>query len=75
MRPSGPAINGVAVTPSDTTILNCRALWVGTTGNLTVDFADGNSDVLIKNVPVGVFPFAVKRVKAATTAEDIVAFF
>lgn len=73
---SGPATNGVAVTPSDTTIVGCRSLWVGGGGNLTVDFQDGGTNVVITAVPAGtLLPLAVNKVKAATTATNIVALY
>jgi hypothetical protein len=31
-----------AVTPSDSTILNCRAIYVGGAGNVAVTLADSN---------------------------------
>lgn len=72
---SGPAHGAVAVVASDTTIYGCRALWVGTTGNLTLDMPDGQTNVLFKNVPVGMFAVGALRVKAATTAADLVALY
>jgi hypothetical protein len=72
---SGPAHGAKAVVASDTTIYSARALYVGTTGNLTIDTMDGQTDVLFKNVPVGWFPVGALRVKAATTAADIVALY
>lgn len=82
MFSSAPAENGTAVTPSDTTILSgARALWVGTAGNLSVVFANDKTNggagtaVTISNVPVGLWSFAVKQVRAATTASNIVALY
>jgi hypothetical protein len=51
-------------------------LYVGTTGDLTIDALDGGTDVVFKNVPAGTFfPLIVTKVKAATTAADIVALY
>lgn len=74
---AGPARTAVAVTPSDTTTYGgCRALWVGGAGNLTLDFPDGSTNVVIQGVPAGtVIPVAPLRVKAATTATLIVALY
>lgn len=70
-----PATGFIAVTPSDTTIIGCRALFIGTSGNLTLDSAN-QSNVVFKNVPSGtVLPVQALRVKAATTALDIVALY
>lgn len=75
-RTTSPAQNAVAVTPNDTTIIGCRSLWVGGAGNLTVDFKDGNTGVVITGVPAGTLvPISVLRVKAATTATAIVALY
>lgn len=73
---SGPAGGAIAVVKSDTTTIGgCRALYVGTGGDLTVD-TPAQSNVVFKAVPAGsVLPVAVLRVKAATTAADIVALY
>jgi hypothetical protein len=72
------ATGGRTVTKSDSTDLTgCRALWVGTTGNLHLRFLDTPSDtVILLNVPSGtLLPLQVTRVMAATTAADIVALY
>jgi hypothetical protein len=68
---------GVAVTASDTTKLApTKGLWVGGAGNLTVDFADGTTDVLLTAIIVGtIYPISVVKVKAATTATAITALY
>jgi hypothetical protein len=73
----GPAPVAKAVTPNDTTTIGgCRGLYVGGAGNLTLDFADGTTNVLFSGVPAGtVLPIAPLRVKAATTATGIVALY
>lgn len=73
----GPAETCRAVTTSDTTTIGgCRALWVGGAGNLTLDFADGQNNVVIAGVPAGtLLPIAPLRVKTATTATSIVALY
>jgi hypothetical protein len=72
---SDPARYGLAVTPSDVTVLNpTRALYIGTTGNLTVRMYGGQNNVTFTTVPVGIFPIQVDRVLATgTTASNIVA--
>lgn len=75
-----PITRAAAVTPDDGTDITDgqdppnypRCLWVGTAGDLTVDLAEGGTDVVYKNVS-GTFPRRVKRVKVASTAADIVA--
>ena len=68
---------GVAVTKSDDTVLApTRGLFVGGTGNLTVDFADGTVNVLLTAPVVGtILPISVVKVKAATPATAIVALY
>lgn len=69
------AADAAAVTTSDSTVLTAvRALFVGTGGNLTLTFPSG--DVVFKNVASGqLLPVRPSKVKAATTATDIVAIF
>lgn len=72
---SDPAGKLVAVTPSDTTDLTgCRALWVGTSGDLVVKDMSG-TQVTIANATVQYHPIRVTRVMAATAASDIVALY
>lgn len=79
LQSTSVASQGTAITPSDTTVLGYRSLWVGTGGDLSVIFFDDSSNagagaaVTIKNVADGtLLPIAVKKVMAATTATDIV---
>jgi hypothetical protein len=73
---SGPGRDAAAVTKSDTTTIGgCRALYVGMTGDLTIDTVS-TTNIVFKAVPAGtILPVAVLRVKAATTAADIVAIY
>ena len=69
-----PASSAFAITPDDSNDLarNTRALFVGVTGNINVDMVGGQT-VLFSNVPVGIFPIRVKRVRStSTTATSIV---
>jgi hypothetical protein len=62
-------------TPSDTVLYEneAAALWVGTTGNLTLVLRNGLT-IAFTNVPVGYFPFCHIGVKATgTTAAGLVA--
>ncbi len=73
-----PADNAVAVTPSDGADLTntSRALFIGTSGNITVYMKDQSTAVLFTNVPVGVLPIRVDRVlSTGTTASGIVALW
>lgn len=64
----------VAVTPSDTTVVNFSSLWIGTGGNVTVIPADGSRAVTFTSVPANTeLPIAVRKVMATgTTATNIV---
>jgi hypothetical protein len=66
----------VAVTKSDVTDLGrTRAVWVGGVGDLVVTMADG-VDVTFTAVPAGSWLWIqVQKVKAATTATNIVALY
>ena len=72
-----PGTRASAVTPSDSTELNCRALYIGTTGNVAViPIGNGSTAVTFSNVPVGWFPVACWKVMSTnTTASNIVAIF
>lgn len=72
----GSADDASVVTPSDTTVIACRGLWVGTGGDLAVTFSVSGETITLANVPDGsLLPIAVYRVMAATTASDIVALY
>lgn len=45
--------SAAAVTPSDTTIINCRALYVGGAGNVAIKTAPGATAVTFTAPPVG----------------------
>ena len=74
---SDPAENAIAVTPSDSVDLTgapCRALYIGTGGNLSVII--GGATVTFSNVAGGILPIRASRVRATgTTATNIVALY
>lgn len=72
----GSADSYAAVTPSDATVVACRALWIGTGGDVAVKSSAGASTVTFANVPDGTLMSIVAyHVMAATTALDIVALY
>lgn len=74
MSETFPASGYAAVTPSDTTEVNCRALYVGGAGNVVLQMPGRSETVTFSNVPAGTFmPVSARRVMAATTATSIVA--
>lgn len=74
------ARKGVSITPNDSTnYVTTRAVYVGTSGNLTVDMVEdygGTFQVTFTNVAAGIFPIQVTRVYATgTTASNIVLLY
>ncbi len=67
-----PAKKAVAITPGDSSTHNHKALWVGVSGDVTVDVKDSGTNITFKNVQ-GVLDVQVTRVySTGTTATDIV---
>lgn len=77
----GQYSSAVAVTPSDTTLISCRALYIGTSTTDTQALAinpaqTGGTTVTFANVKQGsILPLELNqgRVMAATTATTIIA--
>jgi len=70
----GSAKRGATIT-ADTEINPTRALWIGTGGDLDVEFPD-NSQASLTNVGDGVLlPLAVVKVLGTSTASDIIALY
>ena len=77
MNPTESSKNAIAVTPDDTATLPhlSRGLYVGGKGDLVVEMAS-KREVTFPGVPGGtVLPIMVNKVKATTTATDIVALY
>jgi len=75
---SAPAHGAVAVTPGNSTdIRPTRSLFVGGTGDVTVDMATEGTNVTFTAVPAGsILPIQVTRVySTGTTATFIVALY
>lgn len=74
----GPASNAVPIVPNDGANLpdgQCRYIYVGVTGNITLD-TPNQAAVLFPNVPVGILQVAALRVRATgTTATGLVALW
>jgi len=68
-----PASGAIAVTPSDATVLaNVRSIYVGNGGNVVATI--GGTDFTFTNVADGTtLPIRATKIKAATTATNIVA--
>ncbi len=73
-----PCRNAAAVTPSDSTDLTdvTKYVWVGSTGNMVVVTAGGQT-VTITGIPNGtLLPIRVSRIKStSTTASNILALW
>jgi hypothetical protein len=65
-----PARNSFAITPSDTDQLATvtRWLYVGVSGDVTVLLDGDGASVVLKAMPVGLYPLCVRQVKATGTA-------
>ena len=67
--------SAIEITPSsgDTTVSGPDAFYIGTTGDVKVDFVSGGT-VIFKNMIVGnIYPFEVSKVyQTGTTAADII---
>lgn len=71
-----PATRYVPVTPSDTTVVDCRGIYVGTTGDLVLQAYAGGPSVTFASVAAGIeHALGAYRIMAATTATDIVALY
>lgn len=70
-----PAADAGAVVKSDATVVDCRALYVGGTGDVVVTTMLGNV-VTFAAVPAGtILPVRCNKVMAASTATNMVALF
>ncbi len=61
---------GFAITPDNTAPLKftTRAIWVGTTGNITLRLYGDSADVTLNSVPVGLLRVRATHVRATGTA-------
>lgn len=61
------------VTPSDATVLDFHALYIGTAGDVVISRDGGSTTTTYTGVLAGcILPITGNRVMAATTASDIV---
>lgn len=71
------AINYSAVTPSDSTSVTCKAIYIGTGGNIAVAPSSSGTAVTFSNVGSGtILPLELKEgriMSTNTTATNIVA--
>ena len=66
---------GAAVTTSDTTLVTCRALWVGGLGNLALAATSASTPVTLTAVAAGtIIPVALDqgRVMATNTTATLI---
>lgn len=71
-----PFVNASAITKSDSTPVNCNAIYVGGAGNLSIKMTADSETVVITAPPVGsVLNLHLRngRVMNATTATNLVA--
>ena len=66
------AVFAGGVTPDDATELDFFAIYVGTTGDVSVELKDGTS-ITFKNVPVGILPVqGIGINNTGTSATDMI---
>lgn len=72
-----PATKAILVTKDDATLVNCRALYVGGTGDVAIVDYHGGTAVTLSAVPAGtLLPIACRKVMSTnTTATLIVALY
>ncbi len=74
-----PAVDAVAVTPSDTVNISanpCRALYVGGAGTVVAVMASGNTATFAGVLAGSILPFQITRVNnTSTTATLMVALY
>jgi hypothetical protein len=67
-----PAQGAFAITPSDSTVIQARALYVGVAGDVAVVTEGRDTSVVFKAAPVGILPVQVTKVlSTGTTATNI----
>lgn len=78
-RDVSSAWKGIAITPSDATVLpdGIRGVWVGGAGNIAVIMSGDTAPVTIAGVPAGtLLPIQISKVMATnTTATAITALY
>ena len=77
--PTTPGRSAIAIDVSvqDQTLPECRGIYVGNGGDITVDMVGAGRDILYKAVPTGtLLPIQVMKVKnVGTTATNLVAIY
>jgi len=70
-------VKAAAVTPSDSTVVDCVGFFVGVTGNVAITPLKGSTAVTLKGCIAGtVYPIACNKIMStSTTATDIVALY
>jgi hypothetical protein len=64
-----------AVTPSDTTLINCRAIYIGGAGNIALSTSPGAAAVTFTAPPVGmILPITLDggRIMATNTTATLI---
>jgi hypothetical protein len=67
------ATSSGTVAKSDSTVLDFNAIYVGGTGNVSIDHTEGGAAVVYLSVPAGtILPVSGVRINAATSATNMV---
>lgn len=65
------ASHGVALATGASAFPATRGIYVGTTGDMTVQFRDSSATVVLKAVAVGEHPFKIIKWTAGTAADVV----
>jgi hypothetical protein len=70
---SAPATKLFAITPSDSTVINVRALWVGGAGNVAVIAMQDTAAQTLSAVPAGtLLPVSCSKVMSTNTTATLI---
>lgn len=72
-----PVSNAAAITPNDSTDLTqtTRAIYIGGSGNLTVQMAGGQEITFVGLIAGIILPIRVRKVKTSSTTTNLVALY
>jgi hypothetical protein len=63
------ALKATLLVASDSTVIVAtRGFHVSVTGDVVVKFAEGDDDVDLGTLPIGMYPYSIIKFKAASTA-------
>jgi hypothetical protein len=76
-KSNSPAVGAALVDLSTTDApapLGQRGIYVGGAGDITCDMVNGETGIIFKNVPVGVFPICVTKIYKTGTGATLLVY-